>query len=377
MKIEHIYIHVPFCYNVCAYCNFYKKDIKYYKKYFKKESFSDCIIKELKIYSDQLEKKLQSIYIGGGTPLCVGCEEIEKILVYIHSQHDVRKAEITVEINPLTESGREKSITRFFKKKLFNRVSIGMQSFNAGILKMLGRKKTPDMQFLEGIQDHFNNISMDFIFHVCKDERESIKKNIRTAIKLGVTHMSFYSLEIKKNIWGRRIEKNRGDADFVRCYRYIIDMIADNGYMQYEISNFAVSGYESAHNINCWKSGYYIGVGPGAYGYCIYDKKRIRYANYKLFRAYMHNLHKGEAPVVNKEMINRKKREWEFIFLAFRTKNGLDMAVYEREFHEKFMKKYKEILKRHKKYLESSGNRIWLNIRGFCLYNEICSDFFI
>ena len=218
---------------------------------------------------------------------------------------------------------------------------------------------------------------MDFIFHICMDERESIKKNIEIAIRFGAKHMSFYSLELKKNAWGRNIDKNRNDEDFVQCYRYIIEMLADNGYMQYEISNFALNGYESIHNANYWNSGYYIGAGPGAYGYYMCDKKRIRYANYKLFENYIHRINKGEAPVVSKEMINKQKREWEFIFLSFRTKNGLDMEAYEREFNENFMKKYKESLKKHKKYLEFSGNRIWLNIRGFCVYNEICSDFFI
>ena len=255
-----LYIHIPFCKSKCPYCDFNS----YANMFDIAEDYTNAIIREMQEYPGC---KIGTVYFGGGTPSAINPKYIAKILEAAKKHFDISEdAEITMEANPGTLENAD-----IYKEAGINRISLGVQSFDNGLLKMLGRIHSADdaknaVYMLK--QAGFDNISIDLMFSLTGQTTEMWKKDIETAVSLPITHISCYGLKVeegtpfaKSGIMPQSEEVDR------TLYHMLIDILKKNGFLQYEISNFALAGFESRHNLVYWKCGEYIGLGAGAHSY--------------------------------------------------------------------------------------------------------------
>ncbi len=358
-----IYIHIPFCKTKCPYCDFYsfKGDEK------QKDSYLNAVLFTLEGYADK-NMKVDTLYFGGGTPSVFGGERIGRIIHYIRENFDLQKnAEITVECNP---SSTDEDFVRAVKKAGVNRVSMGMQSAVDRERKALGRpsdrediKRAVALFKNEGI----DNISLDLMLGVPYQSEESLDESIDFILSLGVKHISAYMLKIEKGTPFEKEEKNLSlpDEDTVAdMYLHTSERLQKEGFIHYEISNFALEGFHSRHNTKYWQCEEYIGIGPSAHSY--YNGKRFYYS-----RSFDDFLSKKE-PVFDGD----GGSEEEYIMLALRLKEGLDG----KNFKERYGKDIdKALFLKAKKYekkglLKIEGDRISLTKEGFLLSNGIIAD---
>ncbi len=358
-----IYIHIPFCRVKCPYCDFYsfKGDEK------QKDSYLKAVLLCLDGYADK-NLKIDTLYFGGGTPSVFGGERIERIVSYIREIFDLQKdAEITVECNP---SSTDEAFVRQVKRAGVNRVSMGMQSAVDRERKILGRpsgrqdiKRAVTLFKNEGI----DNISLDLMLGVPHQTAESLDESIDFILSLGVKHISAYMLKIEKGTPFEREEKNLSlpDEDTVAdMYLHTSERFKSEGFIHYEISNFALEGFHSRHNTRYWKCEDYIGIGPSAHS--CYKGKRFYYS--RSFDDFL----SGKEPLPDGE----GGSEEEYIMLALRLKEGLDR----KKFREKYGRDIDgSVFEKAKKY-EKAGlinrevDRISLTPEGFLLSNSIISD---
>lgn len=358
-----IYIHIPFCRVKCPYCDFYsfKGDEK------QKDSYLKAVLLCLNGYADK-NLKIDTLYFGGGTPSVFGGERIERIVSYIRENFDLQKdAEITVECNP---SSTDEAFVRQVKSAGVNRVSMGMQSAVDRERKFLGRpsgrediKRAVNLIKNEGI----DNISLDLMLGVPHQTAESLDESIDFILSLGVKHISAYMLKIEKGTPFEREEKNLflPDEDTVAdMYLHTSERLRSEGFIHYEISNFALEGFHSRHNTRYWKCEDYIGIGPSAHS--CYKGKRFYYS--RSFDDFL----SGKEPLPDGE----GGSEEEYIMLALRLKEGLDG----KKFREKYGRDIdKAVFEKAKKYekaglINREGDRISLTPEGFLLSNSIISD---
>ena len=257
----YIYIHLPFCSSICTYCDFPKMlyDKKFttkYLQYLKEE------IKER--YKNEVVK---TIYIGGGTPTCLEKEELEELLKLTKIFKKEKEIEFTIESN--VESLTEEKI-QLLKNYGVNRISLGVQSLNKKILKELNRHHTKEMtiNLINKLKkNHLTNISIDYIYGINSDIN-IIKEDLNTLIKLGIPHISCYSLIIEEGtIFKINKRKYIEEEKEEEMYRIIEKTLEENNYIHYEVSNYAKVGYQSLHNLNYWNNNSYYGFGLGAVSY--------------------------------------------------------------------------------------------------------------
>lgn len=358
-----IYIHIPFCKTKCPYCDFYsfKGDEK------QKDSYLKAVLLTLEGYADR-NTEVDTLYFGGGTPSVFGGERIERIVSYIRESFDLKKnAEITVECNP---SSTDENFVRAVKRAGVNRVSMGLQSAVDKERKMLGRpsgkediKKAVSLFKKEGI----DNISLDLMLGVPYQNESSLDESIDFILSLGVKHISAYMLKIEEGTPFERDEKKLflPDEDRVAdMYLHTSERLEREGFIHYEISNFALEGFHSRHNTRYWQCEEYIGIGPSAHSF--YKGKRFYYS--RSFDDFI----SGKEPVYDGE----GGSEEEYMMLALRLKEGLDGEKFKKRFGKEI---YESVFAKAKKYeknglLKTEGKKICLTREGFLLSNSIISD---
>jgi oxygen-independent coproporphyrinogen-3 oxidase len=254
-----LYVHVPFCAVPCDYCAFYKE--------LPTRSLLERYINGLMIEIQQIDdnRAFDTLYFGGGTPGILMPTHITQIAESIHKKLQKQPIEWTIELSPNTVS---ESKLKAWQSVGVNRISMGIQSFNAETLRTLGRKQTPKQSFIahELIRKMgFQNVGLDLIFSIPGQTVTHIMEDLSMAISLNPEHISAYCLTYEDgtpltNILGDRSDENR-DHDH---YEIVCDFLEHHGYQQYEISNFCRKGYESLHNRNTWRMGEWMGVGPSA-----------------------------------------------------------------------------------------------------------------
>lgn len=263
-----IYIHIPFCIRKCPYCDFYS--LEYSDDLC--DRYVDALCRAIK---EQKKEKCDTIYFGGGTPNLLDIRHFEKILNTVFSTFDVDKnAEISLESNPaLCSIEKLKAI----RKLGFNRISIGVQSFCDNELKALGRlhnAQQAENAISDAAMAGFDNISADFMMCLPNQSSDILLKTLQKAAILPTTHISAYMLKIEENTPFSRQSLILPDEDFsAQLYLEAVDFLENNGFAQYEISNFAKKGYECRHNLKYWKREEYIGFGPAAHSF--YSGKRF------------------------------------------------------------------------------------------------------
>ena len=312
-----VYIHIPFCRNICSYCDFckllYKKD------------WADLYLNKLneEILDRYLDDEIKTIYIGGGTPSCLSLSQIKKLLEICHNFHLSSQIEFTFECNldDITEE-----ILYLLKLNGVNRLSIGIQSFNEDNLYFLNRKHTLEeaeekMALIRKLR--FNNVNIDLMYALPTEDLSVLKKDLTMFLKLEPDHISTYSLMIEPHtmLYQKRIKPISEDMDSL-MYKTIIKTLEKKDYHHYEVSNFAKEGYESKHNLTYWNNEEYYGFGLGASGY-IDD---IRYTNTKSLKNYLDGFYHGEQ-----EILSLKDAMDNELMLGFRKCEGISLEKFKRK----------------------------------------------
>lgn len=325
-KMLGIYIHIPFCASRCSYCDFYTlagQEERMMDKYLA------AIKKHIRESASRMELYyVDTVYFGGGTPSFFGAKRLCDILNTVKNSAKVLKsAEITVEMNPDSVTKEELQILR---SEGFNRVSLGMQSANDDILKMIGRRHN-FRQVEQAVklirQEGFENLSLDLIYGLPSQTKSDWADTLSRAIAMHPTHLSCYGLKIEE---GTPICKYVGsdmlpsDDDQADMYLYMTDVLEHYGYPQYEISNFSMPGYKSRHNLKYWDLDDYMGFGPGAHS-CVGD---VRYSYFSDMAAYISGIEGGGDIIDEYEHINKLERAAEYIMLGMRTVRGISKGEY-------------------------------------------------
>lgn len=370
-----LYIHIPFCKQKCAYCDFYSvANTKL------KEAFVDALCREIDLQKGYLGgETVQTIYFGGGTPSQLEIGQLEKILHEIHKYFHVEKDnEITLEANP---DDLSLSYLKALKKIGINRLSIGIQSFNESDLKLMKRKHTVNQSINSVINAHntgINNISIDLIYGLPNLTLQNWEKNIHEALKLKVQHISAYHLTIEPNTLFYKYYNNQkinlpSENESLKQFKVLKEKTAKNGFLHYEISNFALDGFISLHNTNYWMGVKYLGLGPSAHSYNLSSRQW----NIQNLPAYLDEIFIGKVPYEIENLSSDEKYN-DFIITSLRTMWGLNTEKLKKELGEKY---FNYFLKKVKKYhnetlIKKSGNKYILTNKGMFISDHIMQDLF-
>lgn len=285
---------------------------------------------------------IDSIYIGGGTPSYINPRLIEKIVNEIYKfKNDIK--EFTIEANP---KSLDKEKLKIYKNLGINRISLGVQSFDDDVLKKIGRNHTRKtaIKDIEMIRNAgFDNLSFDLMLNLPGQDFSSVKKDLNMVKKLMPKHISWYSLILDKGSRFYALNKegklNLMDGDLeVDIFSYLIDELEKIGLSRYEVSNFAQEGFKSFHNKKYWNEEGYFGVGLAAAGFL----SNIRYNNTRNLAIYDKFLKENKLPIVNKEFIDRKENEKEYIIFKLRETGGINIAEFKKRYGVDFLEKYKD-----------------------------------
>ena len=369
-----IYIHIPFCKQKCSYCDFhFSTNLQL------KSQLVEAINKELVIRKDELTQSLETVYFGGGTPSILSEKELNSIFETIYknySTHNIK--EITLEANP-DDLTQEK--LNFLKSTPINRFSIGVQSFFEEDLRLMNRAHNSQEaeSSIKLVQDTgFDNITIDLIYGSSTTTNEMWMKNLQKAIALDIPHISSYALTVEeKTVLDHQIKSGKtkpiNDERQNEQFQILIDTLSDNGFIQYEISNFGKENYFSQHNSNYWKGISYLGIGPSAHSYDGKTRAWNIANNAKYIKSLEQNILPHEVEVLNKvDVFN------EMIMIGLRTIYGIDLNRLENEFPN-YLKDYfyTEIqLLIEEKLVEKQANKIILKPEAKFFADGIASRLF-
>ena len=314
--VKSAYIHIPFCNNICSYCDFCK--LLYNKNFVKK--YLDTLEKE--ITNNYKNEILDTIYVGGGTPSSLSVSELNKLFSIIKIFKLSKDYEFTFEVNieDITEEKLE-----ILKENKINRLSIGIESFNDKYLKYLGRNYTSDIinEKVELAKKYFDNINVDLMYALKNESLDDLEEDIDKILKLDIKHISCYSLIIEKNTKLYIDNTKYISDDFDSDMYNLIDKKLENKYHRYEVSNYSITSYESRHNLTYWKNNEYYGFGLGAAGYI----DNIRYTNTRNLSKYISGSYEREEEVLTKE----DKIKYEFI-LGLRLTSGINKDNFNKKY---------------------------------------------
>jgi len=368
-----LYIHVPFCTKRCIYCDFFSNtEMKY------KAPYVEAIIKEMSLRKDYLEgEEIETIYFGGGTPSQLSPSDFARIFEAIQQTFIVkRNAEITLEANP--DDITEYSVKEFCKLP-FNRVSMGVQSFNDNDLRFLNRRhdsheahRAVELWKENGI----HNISIDLIYGLPGQTLEAWKTNVKEAINLNIPHISAYMLTYEKGtalykmLQAGKIKPADDDLSLA-LFTTLINMLTTAGYIHYEISNFAKQGFFSQHNSSYWTGKKYLGLGPAAHSY----NGKNRQWNIDSLPKYLEGI-KNELPVTDGEILNLFTCYNDYIVTRMRTMWGIKLSDLQKLFGDNlknyFFKAAQPYIK--ERLLIYNEDIIKLSERGIFVSDGIMSD---
>lgn len=367
------YVHIPFCTQICYYCDFSKVFIKNQPV----DAYLQALIREFESYDI---KKLRTLYIGGGTPTSITAEQLEFLLTNLTKHLDLSVLEeFTIEANPgdLTEDKIE-----VLKNSAVNRVSLGVQTFNDKHLKQIGRSHN-EAQIYSTIENlkkaGFHNISIDLIYALPGQTMEDVKENVAKAIALDIPHLSLYSLILEHHtVFMNKMRRGKlqlpqEDLE-AEMFEYIISELEKNGFEHYEISNFTKPGFESRHNLMYWDNAEYYGVGAGASGYL----NGVRYRNRGPIQHYLKAVSEGNARL-SEETLTKEEMMEEELFLGLRKKSGVSIARFEEKFGVSFEERYGQIVRElcNQGLLVPDDNVVRMTKKGLFLGDTVAERFIL
>ena len=372
-----IYIHWPYCISKCPYCDFnshklqdydpndwliaYKNQIKYFKKYLISQNFKKI--------------KLNSIFFGGGTPSLMDPKMVERIILFINKLFNFDKdIEITLESNP---SNLELNKINNFKSAGINRVSLGVQGLNDTDLKYLGRLHNASDTFniLELMQRKIDNISVDLIYALSCQSLEKWNTELQTFLKnFSIKHLSAYQLIIEKgtkfyDLFNKGELKIVSDNLYKQFYFSTKKILKDNKFDQYEISNFSKPNFFSRHNTIYWKSGSWIGIGPGAISRIWNEnKERIEFENFKKPETWLKNCLKKKINMKKILKVNFNVSEKEILMMGLRLNEGIDLNKLQ---HQTFLNNDDVLQLQQSGIIDIRNNKLKINENYFNVHDYI------
>jgi len=378
-----LYIHVPFCASRCAYCGFYSTT-----KLHLRDPYVDALCREMDFRKHYLDDNsdgcgaashiiniIKTVYLGGGTPSQLSPRHLEKILRHVDNTFDCEWQEVTIEANP-DDLTREYAAT--LKSLGVNRVSMGAQTFDDNRLRLLRRRHTSGqvcsaVDILRSVG--IGNISIDLMFGFPEESVESWVDDVERALSLGVNHVSAYSLMYEEGTpLGRMLEagkiKEVDEEVSVEMYGKLLELMEKAGFQHYEISNFARSGFHSAHNSSYWQDVPYIGIGAAAHSYDL----QSRQWNVSDIERYIASVENGIVPATI-ELIDEDTHYDDLVTTTLRTCEGLNVARLKPKYQE-------HIVAAAKKYI-ADGMMEWrngslrLSKKGLYVSDMIMSDLMI
>ena len=372
MKALGLYIHIPFCRSKCLYCDFCsvptrdsEKMIGYTHRLCADLSSRAALCKEYEV---------DTVYLGGGTPTVLPLACLEEILKTVYRSYRVTEnAEITIECNPAS-GAQDAAFFEALHRFGFNRLSIGLQSVHQKELKALGRIHSfADFQSTmeSARQGGFANISADLMFGIPHQTLASYSESIRSLCALRPTHISAYSLIVEDGTpFGRqRAHLPLPDEDLcAEMFEAGIALLDKLGYKQYEISNFALAGYESRHNLKYWNCDPFLGFGPGAYS----DFSGARFGNSRSLDAYI----EGEDIEAEREFPSPAQRMNEYLMLQMRLSEGVKKDAFLKRFSEKDYEAFCRAATPYEKggFIRQTHTGRCFTPKGFAVSNTILSD---
>ena len=367
------YVHIPFCTQICYYCDFSKVFIKNQPV----DSYLEHLLEEFQSYDIQ---RLRTLYIGGGTPTALSASQLEVLLKGLTENLDLSVLEeLTIEANPGDLDADKIAV---LKNSAVNRVSLGVQTFDNKMLKKIGRSHL-EKDIYENIDRlklaGFDNISIDLIYALPGQTMEQVKENVAKAIGLDIPHMSLYSLILENHtVFMNRMRRGKlplpKEELEAEMFEYIIAELERAGFEHYEISNFSKIGFESRHNLMYWDNAEYYGIGAGASGYV----NGVRYKNHGPIRHYLSAVEEGNARITE-EHLSQKEQMEEEMFLGLRKKSGVSMARFEEKFGRSFDELYGEIVRDlvQKGLMQIEGDRVRMTKRGLFLGDTVAERFIL
>ena len=375
----HLYIHIPFCLSKCSYCDFNSYPISAFSHDII-NNYISAICNEIKKAKIKINKNilLKTIYIGGGTPSILKNSQLKKITESINNNFKLSKnLEFTIECNPETIT---KTKLNFYKKIGVNRISLGVQTFDDNILKIInriGNSKTTISAVDLIKKTGFSNISFDFIYALPNQTTDLFIQDLQKAVSLKPTHISIYCLTLNPysekyfNSIGAKIPN---EDTQIQMYRKATNFLKKHKYYKYEISNFAIKGFESKHNLSYWQHRQYIGIGAGASSYI----NGYRTKNISNVKTYIDSILNDKNYYEENYKLNEKEIKSEFVFLSLRLSGGLNLIKYKKRFKKSFFEDYKEFLKiwEGQKLFKIEKNSLTLTEKGILLSDEIFRELF-
>ena len=386
MKNIGIYIHIPFCKSKCYYCDFvsFCNEEKYIDLYIK------CLNKEIEYKSNELKQfelknnekfEIDTIYIGGGTPSFIDSKYIVDLLTNVKNSFNLKEnCEITIEVNPDSAS-LEKLLD--YKKAGANRVSIGLQTSNDKLLKEIGRAHNFE-QFKNSFENikraGFNNINVDLMIALPNQKIQDVKSSLEYVVSLNPTHISVYSLILED---GTKIFKDvisgklslPSEYTERKMYWIVKKELEKNGYLHYEISNFAKPEKESKHNLNCWNQNQYLGIGLSAHSFF----NDFRFCNTNSLNKYLKNVQNDEY-LKNQEILeilDKKEKQKEYMILGLRKIEGVQIKKFKEKFATNPIFLFKDQINKlvNQDLIEIDGDFIKLTDKGLDFANLVWEEF--
>ena len=372
-KPSSAYVHIPFCTQICYYCDFSKVFIKNQPV----DAYLEHLIQETRSYEIG---KLRTLYIGGGTPTALSAQQLAYLLTELPKVMDLSELEeFTIEANP---GDLDTDKIAVLKDSQVNRVSLGVQTFDNKMLKKIGRSHQEqdiydNIRYLK--QAGFDNISIDLIYALPGQTMDQVKENVAKAIDLDIPHMSLYSLILENHtVFMNRMRRGKlplpKEELEAEMFEYIIEELEKAGFEHYEISNFSKPGFESRHNLVYWDNAEYYGLGAGASGYV----DGIRYKNHGPIRHYLEAVEAGKARITEEHLTLEEKMEEE-LFLGLRKKTGVSKARFEEKFGVSFDQRYGQVVASltEQGLLVPDDKQVRMTKRGLFLGDTVAEKFIL
>lgn len=370
-KADAAYIHIPFCKKICHYCAFNK----YFYDGQPIDRYLSGLHTEMSLYKEENDLPFDTIYVGGGTPSCLNFEELTVLLENIQQQLKYNQnTEYTFEINPGELTLQKCQLLASYG---VNRISMGVQSFNDQLLRKIGRnhREKHIYQCIEWLREAgLTNLSIDLIFRLPEQTLEDFDDSLTKALSLELPHYSLYSLIIENQTVFQQLQREGKlplpsedvDADM---FELAIQRLGEAGIQQYEVSNFAIPGFESRHNLKYWNYTPYYGFGAGAHGFI----DNIRYYNSGPVHHYLKATQAKMKPIINELPLNQSEQMEEYLFLALRTTKGFRLSDFEKRFSVNAMEIFGDFLKQQEKnqLLIIEENSVRLTNRGLFLADSV------
>lgn len=366
-----LYIHIPFCASRCIYCAFYST-----VKHKQRSAYIDSVIREMLLRTDFLpqgeDATINTIYVGGGTPSQISTTDIDCLFNNIYKVYGCESRETTVEVNP---DDVDANLVQCLVANGVNRVSMGAQTFDDERLRWLHRRHT-SKQVYEAVdrlrQAGIKRISVDLMYGFPDQTTEQWQYDIDEVLRLGVEHVSAYSLMYEEGTpLYRMLEKheiNEVDEELsLWMYNKLVEQLRSAGYEHYEVSNFALPGCRAQHNSSYWNDTPYLGLGAAAHSY----NRNVRQWNVPDIDAYMAAINEGRVPF-EQEMIDADTHYDDLVTTALRTSDGLDLTMLSAQYQEYLLKMARPHLLA--KRMEQKGNRIRICEDSFMISDLIMSD---